>query len=239
MTYPATFRCPTRDEIVNVLVALLPRGRAWQTHEGGPLPGIDVGFHPGGFNDDAFATDYRPPSILLMFWRSVADVSLFVHQRLCALRLEFWCKTASETRDQWLTEYGLPDLCDPFPDLCTKVAAIGGTRCEYYAYIAARAGWSLTCVEMINSCGARAGGRNALAGRMRSGRKRGALVKIVVDIGQSPAFTGIRRARPMAGRMRSGAGRRLSCGPDLGPLECLLARVVHAEILISYEVTNV
>jgi hypothetical protein len=30
-----------------------------------------------------------------------------------------------------MAEYGLPDGCDPFPDLCTKVAAIGGTRCEY------------------------------------------------------------------------------------------------------------
>lgn len=234
---PAPLRCPTFPEVLESALAHLPRGRAWQSNEGGPQRGLEIGFEPNGYLPSGFSTEYRPASVLRQFWSAVADVFTFVNKRICDLRLEFWCATHVETHDLWMTEYGLPDACDPFPDLCTKVAAIGGSRCEYYQYIAARAGWSLTCIEINNQCGSRARGRRALAGRMRAGRNRGAIVAIVVDIGNSPAYGGSHQSRPMAGRML--AGRRLSCGPDLGPLECLLGRVVHAEIKISYEVENV
>ena len=125
-------RCPTLDDTTSALLALLPRGRAWQTNEGVPMPGQEIGFAPPGFNNDAFSTVETKPSIIWQYWRSVAVVFQYATERLCALRQEFWCQSASETRDEWMVEYGLPDACDPFPDLCTKVAAIGGTRCEYY-----------------------------------------------------------------------------------------------------------
>lgn len=208
--YPAQFRCPTKDDLAQVAVNLLPRGRAWQTHESGPQPG----------------------SILRAYWDSVAETFAFLTQRLCALRLEFWCATHSETHDLWMEEYGLPDLCDPFGDLCTKVAAIGGTRCEYYAAIAARAGWSITCLDDELTCGSMAG--QAKAGKARPGRRRSSELVIVVDLAGSPSFSGAHRATPKVGRFK--AGRRLWCPPDIGPLECLLARVVHAEIKITYEV---
>ncbi|AVT76646.1 hypothetical protein RPPS3_25830 [Rhodopseudomonas palustris] len=203
------FRCPTKDDLFDRVA--LPRGRAWQTHEGGPSPATPFG----------------------QFWLAAAEVFAFVAKRACDLRSEFWCATHSETHDQWMTEYGLPDACDPFPDLCTKVAAIGGTRCEYYAAIAARAGWSIRCIEE-QRCGARAG--CARAGNAQAGRRRGGVMKIVVDLGASFSYVGPRSQPPRAGRFR--AGWRLGCPPDIGPLECLLARVVHAEILIVYEVTN-
>lgn len=229
--YPAAFRCPTKADILNVAIALLPRGRAWQTEEGGPQPGTERAFNPRAFNEDAFSVQNRKPSILRLFWQSVADTLAFLTQRLCALRLEFWCATHSETDDAWMAEYGLPDDCDPFPDLCTKVAAIGGTRCEYYASIAARSGWSISCVDYFLSCGIRSGcGR---AGYAKPGRRAAAQLKIIVDLNNSVAYTGTFHATPMAGRMKS--GRRLACGPDLSPLECLLGRVVHAEIQIVYE----
>src|SRR2546421_695582 len=132
---PAPMRCPTRDEILNSALALLPQGRAWQSNEGGPAVGYDIGFDPGGYQDNGFQAIFRQGSILRRFWKSVAGLFSFLNDRLCALRLEFWCATHVETHDLWMAEYGLPDACDPFPDLCTKVAAIGGTRCEYYAEV--------------------------------------------------------------------------------------------------------
>src|SRR4051812_19380625 len=123
-------RCPTLDEITTAVLSLLPRGRAWQTNEGLPRPGFEPAFNPKAFQSDAFQTTREAPSILWQYWRSFAVVVDYLTQRLCALRLEFWCQTLNETHDGWMTEYGLPDECDPFPDLCTKVAAIGGTRCE-------------------------------------------------------------------------------------------------------------
>ena len=143
---PAPLRCPTLAEVLASALKLLPKGRAWQTHEGGPAPPLDRGFNPGAFDNDAFSTRSKPGSTLFRFWKAVAACFTFVTQRLCDLRLEFWCATHKETHDLWMAEYGLPDLCDPFPDLCTNVAAIGGTRCEYYAAIAARSGWSISCV---------------------------------------------------------------------------------------------
>jgi hypothetical protein len=230
----APFRCPTLAEVRASMLALLPRGRAWQSNEGGPQSGVAIGFDPGGYDNDGFATQYRKAAVLYQFWTAVAEVFSYVNDRLCALRLEFWCATQTETRDLWLAEYGLPDDCDPFPDLCTKVAALGGTRCEYYAEIAARAGWSITCVDRISSCGTYVGGRASKAGRARPGRRKGAVLTIIVDLANSPKFTGPAHATAKAGRMKP--GRRLSCGPDIGPLECLMARAVHAEIQVTYEV---
>lgn len=233
-TRPAPFRCPTLDEITASALQELPRGRAWQSNEGGPRPGAEIGFAPSGFENNAFSTHYKRPSILWRFWRAIAAGLFFVNTRLCDLRWEFWCATHRETDDLWMAEYGLPDDCDPFPDLCTKVAAIGGTRCEYYAMIAARMGWSIACVEDLASCGARAGGAHTRAGRARAGSTQyTATISVIVYLNESPAYTGGRAVSPRAGRMR--AGRRQSCGPDLSPLECLMSRVVHAELKIKYE----
>lgn len=231
--------CPTLEEITSSTLALLPRGRAWQTNEGGPRRGFRGGFSGGAFNENAFATEDRDESVLWQYWRSFAVVMHYLTQRLCDLREEFWCSTINETRDEWMTEYGLPDACDPFPDLCTKVTALGGTRCEYYAEVAARSGWSITCSESIVFCGSRAGHSKALAGRARAGSTLGkATLRIIVNIGASDAYSTTKRfLAPLAGRFR--AGRRHSCGPDLTPLKCIMSRIVHAEILTLYEVTNV
>lgn len=231
----AAVRCPSRSELIDVAMAALPRGRAWQTNEGGPDRGAGGGFQKGAFQNDAFSIEYREASVLYQYWSAVAEFLTFAAQRFCALRLEFWCATKRETTDLWMEEYGLPDACDPFPDLCTKVAAIGGTRCEYYAEIAARAGWSIGCSSEVVNCGSRAGCR-ALAGKARPGRPLNiGTMTITVFMNESPAFQPVmRNLPPVSGRFR--AGRRHSCGPDLTPLQCLLARVVHAEIKTVYEV---
>lgn len=233
---PAPLRCPTPAGMLASSLQMLPSGRAWQSNEGGPVPPIDKGFNADAFNNDAYSTRYRKGSTLYRFWRAAAEGWNFVNQRLCDLRLEFFCATHKETDDLWMAEYGLPDACDPFPDLCTKVAAIGGTRCEYYAAIAARVGWSISCSERLVSCGSRAG--NARAGKARAGATLGlASLLITVNLGESPAYAPVGRyLASRAGRMR--AGRRQSCGPDLSPLTCLMSRIIHAEIKTVYEVST-
>lgn len=228
--------CPTLDEVTSAVLSLLPRGRAWQTNEGQPAPGQQIGFNPDAFNNEAFSTSQSQSSILWQYWRSFAVVLHYVTQRFCDLREEFWCQTVAETRDEWMTEYGLPDACDPFPDLCTKVAAIGGTRCEYYQEIAARSGWSIACGEAVAFCGSRAG--RGRAGRARAGRLVGAAeLRVIVYLNESPSYQPRGRyLASRAGRMR--AGRRLSCAPDLSPLICTLSRIVHAEILLTFEASN-
>lgn len=230
------FSCPTLDEVTEATLKLLPRGRAWQTHEGLPPRTMDAAFNPDSFNNHVFSTQTDAGSVLWQYWRSFAEMLHFFYLRLCALRMEFWCHSLVETRDDWMKEYGLPDPCDPFPDLCTKVSAIGGTRCEYYAEVAARQGWTIECEETLRRCGRTAGCLRA--GRRVSSVRGRAELRIVVYLDQSPAWQPKRRFLPaLAGRLR--AGRRLTCGPSLAPLQCLLSRVIHAEILTIYEVRNV
>lgn len=231
-----TFFCPTEEQVRAQTFALLPRGRAWQTNEGGPVQGFDKAFNPEAFNPEAFAVTSRKQSILWQYWAAFAREMWFVTKRLCDLRSEFWCATINETRDGWMKEYGLPDNCDPFPDLCLKVSAIGGTRCEYYQLVAARVGWDIECLVYSSGCGSLTGQTGAKAGRFRPGRRGLAQIFILVNLSNSPAYGGTISPVSKAGRMK--VGRRLGCGPDISPLQCLLARVVHAEIEIKYEVTT-
>lgn len=237
--------CPTREEIVPQLIAMLPRGRAWGTHDGGPFRG----------------------STAHQFWTAVAEVWAEVNARICALAPEFFCATQVETHDTWMEEYGLPDGCDPYPDLCTKVAAVGGTRCEYYTAIAARAGWSITCTDVNDACGVQAGSMKAGCATVGRGL-RAAVLAITVSLSGSPAYVGGAPSAspasspavplPLAGRFYAGgslacantgglappfagalqAGKQLSCPPDISALECLLARIVGAHILIHYELVQ-
>lgn len=233
------FHCPpTLNEVTEATLKLLPRGRAWQTSEGLPPRSLEAAFNPEAFNPEAFAATEAPGSVIWQYWRVLAEMAWFFYVRLCALREEFWCQSIVETRDEWMIEYGLPDECDPFPDLCVKVSAVGGTRCEYYAEVAARAGWSIDCVEELGSCGSRV--RCGRIGFKRVGSTTGrGMLKIVVYIDQSPAYQPVGRfSSNRMGHRR--VGRRLSCagGPNLLPLQCLLSRVIHAEIFTSYEVRN-
>lgn len=228
-----SFFCPTEEQVRTQVFSLLPRGRAWQTNEGGPIKGWEPGFNLDAFNPDAFTTTSRKPSILWQYWAAFAREAWYFAKSMCELRLEFWCASHTKTNDGWLIEYGLPDACDPFPDLCLKVAAVGGTRCEYYAAVAARAGWSIECSDKGSWCGSLPG--RGQAGCFRPGRRSASLLFILVHLADSPAYGGTLSPIPKAGRMK--AGRMLGCGPNISALECLLARVVHAEIKIQYEVT--
>jgi len=203
--------CPTKDDLTPQALALLPRGRAWATHESGP----------------------GPETTLFRYWSAVCDVFAYVCQRLCALRQEFWCSTHSETRDLWLAEYGLPDECDPYPDLCAKVAAYGGARCEDYVALAARAGWDIECIDVNSTCGDPAGG--AVAGSMVPGVSLPA-GKIVFRVfpQTSPAFVATYDTGPFAGSLQPGV--MLDCEPDISGLACVLERVIHAHVRTEYHI---
>lgn len=225
---PAPFHCPTFVESFLATAALWPRGRAWPINDGGWtasnyltwLSGL-VGLPkiwPTGFVQAGYTA-------------AIAAVRNYIETRLCALRLEFWCQTHSETHDQWMIEYGLPDPCDPFPDLCTKVAAIGGTRCEYYAEIAARAGWTIECTSLDNDCGATAGCAQVGCDSV-GGLSGGSILVILVYLNESPAYVASSENMPFIGNFQ--VGFSLACEPDISALKCILDRVVHAHIVIQY-----
>ncbi len=202
--------CPDLEQSHGVLRDLLPRGRAW-------------------------AAAQRPGTNMWGFWRAAAHLVEYANARICAATDEAFCSTLVETRAEWMAEYGLPDPCDPFPDLCAKVSAIGGTRCEYYAEVAARAGWALTCTDDEGACGAQPG--CAQPGAMvPGGRPAGGVLRVTIDLADSPAYTGALYPPPQAGALK--AGLPLGCPPDYSALLCLMDRMIHAHVEVIYSVSG-
>ena len=68
---PAPLQCRSPHEVLEQVLQLLPRGRAWQSNEGGPLLGLVRAFDAGVFDEPPFQTKSRVPSKLLGFWRSI------------------------------------------------------------------------------------------------------------------------------------------------------------------------
>lgn len=200
--------CPTKPEILQQLLALLPRGRAWQG-ERDLEPGSD--------------------SVLARFWSAFAAVLEYVNERICAALGEFSCAAMAETRAAWEADYGIPDDCGLWTDVCAKVAAIGGTRCEYFAEVAARAGWTIEC-RNLRAASLRIGCLRM--GCARFAASRPAVLDILVRRDESPVWTG--SSWPLAGRARMGCAR--FCFPDPEPLRCVLERIVPAHLEITYEV---
>lgn len=224
------FHCPTFLESFVATAALWPKGRAWPVSDGV----TPYRYYQWITNFIGIPNRWATGFVQAGYTAAIAAVRNYIETRLCALRNEFWCATINETRDQWMIEYGLPDDCDPFPDLCTKVAAIGGTTCDYYAALAARAGWKITCSIIINNCGGDIGcfqmGCDVLGPA-----NVGATLLITVFLDQSPAYTPSGNL-PFIGNMQVGDG--LNCTPDLSSLQCLLERVVHAHVVIDYQTVN-
>jgi hypothetical protein len=228
----ATFACPTRLQIFRQLLLLLPRGRAWQSNEAAGQA-FTAGMAQQGFAQPGlFQTLHRPLTVMHAFWSAVADFFFQLTQVLCAVRLEFWCATQSKTRELWLAEYGLPDACDPFPDLCAKVAALGGTNCAYYRQVAARAGWSIDC-ETLSSAICFEIGTFQLGNVGLGGAGGAAAIGVTVDLAASPAFQGRIDTRPQLGAFQ--LGNTLNCDPDFAPLVCLLDRIGHAHVAVLYQ----
>ncbi|MBI1202535.1 MAG: hypothetical protein GC182_08495 [Rhodopseudomonas sp.] len=228
---PAPFRCPTLPERIAATLALLPTGRAWAADSGRASAPHDPAFDGNAFDPAAFDTRAVQGTILYRFWAAVAAVYHFIELRLCDLRLEFFCATMRETRDLWLIDYGLPDECDPYPDVCAKAAAIGGARCEYYQAVAARLGWSITCSDEVDGCGSQAGCDQV--GLALAGTATACVLKLTVYLNESPAFTGAIVPPPQAGCMV--AGTPLQCADvDIVGLRCVIERIAQAHVRVDY-----
>ena len=182
--------CPTVDQVHFELLALLPRGRAWRTQNGLPEHG----------------------SVLWQFWRAAAVVVQALEARMCALRQEFFCDTTSETYADWLFDYGLPDVCDLYPDLCSKVAAFGGQTIAYFVAIAARAGWTVSIA-----------------------RTGAAQITVTTHIATSSSYVAPLPSATISRPGRFRAGQKLTCPPNSSvAVSCLLARVLPAHLQVTY-----
>ena len=209
--FPAPDICPDKFQLVRQFLALLPRGRAWANNDGGP----------------------QPTSVLYKFWLAVADFYAYLNARICALRPEFFCKTAVETTDWWLEEYGLPDGCDPFPDACAKIKSPTTPNCPGWVAACARAGW-----DIVACTGQMAQGANANCAEAGCARAAGVFapctIWLTVSLSGSPAYSGVFAPPPLASRLQ--AGQKLACPPDLSGLYCVLARFIPAHVTVNIEV---
>ena len=140
---PAPLTCPTLQQSIDATAALLPRGRAWPANDRSMTARFLAWL--GGLTGVPAATDWPAGFVQMGFVAAVGAVRNYLETQLCALRLEFWCATETLTNDLWMAEYGLPDDCDPYPNLCAKVAALGGRRCELYQELCAANGWIIEC----------------------------------------------------------------------------------------------
>lgn len=225
---PAPFRCPTPLESIQATAALLPRGRAWPVNDGGAtiarflvwlagLSGAPASW-PAGFVQAGVIA-------------AIGAVRNWVEGRFCALLEEFWCATASETLDLWNKEYGLPDGCDPFPNLCVKVGAFGEPRCDHWVTLAATLGWSIACGDFRQSAGAMADcafADNALA----ASGVQASVINISVFLADSAAYTSILSTPPLADLMQ--ADMQITCLPDITPLICAFDRIMPAHLTVNY-----
>jgi uncharacterized protein YmfQ (DUF2313 family) len=225
-------QCPNKAQILQNLLPLLPRGDAWQSSEPpGQVFTVSMA-QPGMFQSGMVQTLVNPPSVLHQFWAAIADVVAHVYKRFCDLQLEFFCATATETLDLWNEEYGLPNACDPFADLCAKVGITGGTQCDYFQSVALSAGWSIECVSPQASICAMMGA--ALLGCTFMGGTQGvSSIIVTVNLEESSAFQGAIQTQSLMGIYLMGL--QTACAPDITGLTCILDQIVPAHVQTVYE----
>lgn len=204
-------RCHSDQEVAAQIAALRPRGDAWRH---GGHDGLDGSVMGRVFS--AFGASFGP-----------------TERRFCALIDEFFCSSATETRDLWSAEYGVPDGCDPFADICEKVNAVGDGIPAYAGAAALKRGWSIAISEefitVVQSC--RMG--NGRMGMLRMGAAQGVAWRIAVNLAASPAYVASDSRKPLMGRMLMGWA--FDCGPDIEPLACLIRRIAPAHADLVFE----
>ena len=146
------FFCPTKWEIWRQIISLLPRGRAWQTHEAGierifASESSELGEYELGSTGLGTEPVSERLSVMQQFWAAYAEVLEYLHQRACALLNEYFCSSTRELKAEWGVEYGSPDPCEPWNTLCEKSRALGGATCAYLASLASRNGWHVECID--------------------------------------------------------------------------------------------
>lgn len=238
--FPDPFKCPTKEEYLIQLLALLPRGRAWQSHEDASAAVIQrfedyVAVTGEAQTGDAMVGQegYRVArTVLSAYWAAYAEICEYVSARACKLLAEFFCASLDETFDWWSIDYGFPDPCDPWNDLCEKVAAQGGASCAYITWAASRRGWSIICSD-CGSAQAQAVAGCAYAGQWTSTCYdcQANTINIVVDVLNSPAYV-VFNNPAVAGCCRVGCVSL--CAPNIQQVECLIERVKPAHVQAVY-----
>ncbi len=206
--------CPTDADVASALAALRPRGDAWRN---------------GGF-------DGLQGSTMVRFFSALGVGMGPTHRRFCALTDEFFCSSAFETIDLWKLEYGVPDGCDPYADVCEKVNAVGDTTTAYAIAAAASRGWSIGIAEEwitnVEDCTVGLG----LMGTAIFGAENGVKWIVTIDLTASIAFTVKAGVEPLFGLML--AGDTFDCPPDIEPLKCLIRRIAPAHADLEFLTIN-
>lgn len=237
------FRCPTKEQYLEQLMALLPRGRAWQSHNS--TTSANVTRYTDGIAEAGEAQmdeeEMGQPALLIertilaSFFAAIAEMFEHFSLKACKLLDEFFCETIDETFDVWADDYGFPDPCWPWDELCEKVAAQGGASCAYIVWAAARRGWKVDCRDCESADYA------AMAGCAMAGCSwpcapcDANVLHITIDIENSPSYTVRRSNPPMAGIAMAGCASACS-GPDPQQIECLIERIkpAHVEAVYHY-----
>lgn len=218
------FFCPTKWDLFEQVSALLRPGRATQTH----IDTMEIAA-PG---DEIWPPDNpwgAKLTVMQQYWAAFAEVLEYLHDRACALIDEIFCSTKSETRREWEVEYGFPDSCEHYDDLCEKVNAIGGTQCAYFTALAAWRGWALTCRDCGSepiSASADCAAADCSASACATDCAPDTLIFEIV-LSESPAY-----ADRLVSNGADCAAADCSdlCEPDFSSLKCLIERVKPAHV---------
>lgn len=226
------FVCPTKWDLFRQLLALLPRGRAWQSHEDvaefdGAPGSSQVGTFEVGATGLGQEVNVEQLTVLERFWAAYAEVLEYLHQRACALLDEFFCDTTQEMLPEWMVEYGYPDPCEPYLALCEKVRARGGATCAYIAEMAWRRGYKVWCADCSGAEAA-----CAEAGLAETCICPPSAIHVLISAAESPAITAVEPFE--AGS--AVAGCTPPCPPVPDEIICLIERIRPAHVRATYEV---
>ncbi len=229
----APFSCPTLEQSILATAALLPRGKAWPVNDGGGTIANFLAWLAALGDAIPAPGDWPPGFVQAGFIAALGTVRNWIESQFCALKAEFFCASAIETLDLWNAEYGLPDNCDPYPNLCAKVGYFGSPQCASWAALAASIGWSIACSNFAG--GTQAGccyAGNALADQ----GQQSTIINITVFLGGSASY-GVALSTPSrAGRML--AGQQQQCQADITSLECAFQRILPAHLTVNYAVED-
>lgn len=209
----ADWRCPDQWSLFYSIMQLLPRGRAWQTHE------------------EAGKTELEDLTILERYWFAFAGILAFWMQSACALSKEFFCHDMTLTDAEWQKDFGIPDQCSPWLDVCEKMTWQGEGRCDYFAEIAFELGWKIEC----NNCDSPRPMPDCMQPdcmMICDDDCDNNMLVVTVITAQSPAFTGM--LKPMPDCIQPDCISL--CEPDVNEVHCLLEQYAPAHLEIIYNV---
>lgn len=114
---------PTESDACLMFMKLMPRGRAYGTH--------DLASGPGS-------------SAIWQFWCALATEWVVVERMVVDMVDEAFCAYSITDRDGWKADYLLPDEEDVYgDDVCAKVYRPNGVNLDEYQRIAEAIGWDI------------------------------------------------------------------------------------------------